>query len=489
MQLEDNGQFGNYDPFRYTRLIHKAARSWPSDDKNHKPGILEKVLNVLPSIICIVYFFNNLTNFITAKTVEDISEFYAMYFIQILTVCLFVPTWVSVDFYISTFLCSLCRELNMFYDAIKNIHGKDRSHLHRIINRHIRILTYGMEVCKVVSYGFGVVHTTYGLFLIFGTIAMTQINWFTHGGLAMRNIVTIIMCMSTLSLMCFIGDLIQDLSTRLGDSIALDHYLERSNDRKYMRILEIVHARSSCSLTIQYSPTMIVNMQMYSATLNYMLSIYTFALTFYLYIVHALLLILSDGGIRFSDTSHIHRENRHQTCQAKYFEKLGYYQNNRNDKGQNDLMLGTHTLPSTHRAKGKPKYKMYKRYRVKWRREVTIEERMTKMKATLVTADPPFTPAIVNPVLKKYIRAPDRVRENQTNVTPTRIRRAVIQLPHYDNASEMDIGEFKYVDSGAWLTVAASIDRLLTHACPLAVKVVRGQCLIVHLPENLQVAK
>ncbi|CAB0045210.1 unnamed protein product [Trichogramma brassicae] len=31
---------------------------------------------------------------------------------------------------------------------------------------------------------------------------------------------------------------------------------------------------------------------------------------------------LSDGGIRFSDTSHIHRENFHETRRAKYLEKL-----------------------------------------------------------------------------------------------------------------------------------------------------------------------
>ncbi|CAB0036110.1 unnamed protein product, partial [Trichogramma brassicae] len=32
---------------------------------------------------------------------------------------------------------------------------------------------------------------------------------------------------------------------------------------------------------------------------------------------------LSNGGIRFSENIHFHRENRHQMCQAKYFEKFG----------------------------------------------------------------------------------------------------------------------------------------------------------------------
>ncbi|KAL7293894.1 hypothetical protein TKK_0012625 [Trichogramma kaykai] len=247
-------------------------------DKLTKFSIYGVLVGALMYLIPPIFFSKLPFPGYSTEALEE-SKFYAIYFLQLLFACIFIPPWVSVDFYVCTFLCTLCRELDMFYDAMQSIRDKDRSHLHRVIDRHSRILTYGMEVCDIVSYSFGVVHASYGLFLIFGTIAMTQINWSTHGGLAIRNIITMIVCASSLSLMCFIGDLIQDLSTRLGDCIVLDNFLDRRKDRKYLKLLEIVHARSCCSLKIKYSPNMIVNMQMYSVTLNYILSIYTFALT------------------------------------------------------------------------------------------------------------------------------------------------------------------------------------------------------------------
>ncbi|XP_014221740.1 odorant receptor 85b-like isoform X2 [Trichogramma pretiosum] len=210
------------------------------------------------------------------------TEWYTrLYIIECIAIFLSCPAWVSLDLYLCIFLCQLCMHLELVYAAVQDLRGKDRATLHTIIRRHSKVLMYGQKLCEVVHYIFFAICCSYGSFLIFGTITIGEISWKTHGALAIKNIVTLVVCSSTIYLICYVGELLQDLSSRIGDGILLDNYAEHGSNRKYLKELEIMNDRCKLSLKIEYTPNMIVNMKLFTNIMNYVVSTYIFVNTMF----------------------------------------------------------------------------------------------------------------------------------------------------------------------------------------------------------------
>ncbi|NP_001177622.1 odorant receptor 294 [Nasonia vitripennis] len=195
--------------------------------------------------------------------------FQMIYVLQCLLLLSNVITSISSDAFSVTFMCQLCKQLELVQCSIKHLGSHTKVNLAETINRHAVALDYGQRVCNTLKTMFLLQHIFISMFLCFaGVIVLNTQNSL----ILMKMIVISVIFVSTLLIICFVGETITSSSLKIASATESSNYEIFLGDVSTLRTVSFILCRAQKPLRMAVSLSGSMNLSFFTETMNKLVS-------------------------------------------------------------------------------------------------------------------------------------------------------------------------------------------------------------------------